>query len=124
MISSSDEIIEKYWKAANDRDWETFESLLFENIIYELPQTREKVCGSAAFREFNSTYPGNWTLSIVRLVVDELQAVSEISFLDKNEEQIGISFFEIKNGLIHRIVEYWPSPYDPPVRESKFVEKY
>ena len=124
MMNTHKKIIEKYWKAANARDWETFESLLHKDIVYEIPQTRERIRGRTAFREFNASYPGNWTLEIVRLVVDEHQAVSQIAFRVDDEEQSGISFFEIKDGLIHRIVEFWPDPYDPPVRQFDAIERY
>jgi SnoaL-like domain len=86
MINSSKEIIENYWEAANNRDWVSFEALSSENIVYDLPQTRERIRGCENFKEFNATYPGNWALSIVRLVVDEYQAVSQITFLDNNDE--------------------------------------
>ena len=124
MKTESKTIIENYWEAANNRDWKTFESFLSEHLVYELPQTRERIRGRSAFREFNQTYPGNWTLMVVRLVVEEDRAVSQISFFDNDEEQTGISFFEIQNGLIHRIIEYWPSPYDPPFRNAKSIERY
>ncbi len=124
MTNSTRAIIEKYWKAVNGRDWSTFEVLIDENILYDLPQTRERTHGRKAFREFNQNYPGDWNLSIVNLVTDEYQAVSTISFKDNGEEQTGISFFEIKNGLIRKIVEYWPSPYDPPSRDSDDIERY
>ncbi len=117
------QIIERYWQAANDRDWDTFESLLHQDIVYELPQTRERIRGHTAFREFNASYPGDWTLEIVHLVVDEHQAVSQIAFHVDNEEQAGISFFEIRDGLIRRIVEFWPDPYDPPVRQFDAIER-
>ncbi len=123
-MNAHKKIIKEYWKAANDRDWDTFESLLHKDIVYEIPQTRERIRGRIAFREFNVSYPGNWTLEIVRLVVDEYQAVSQIVFRVNDEEQSGISFFEIKNGLIHRIVEFWPVPYDPPVRQFHSIERY
>ena len=117
-------IIEEYWKAANDRDWVTFESLLHEDIVYEIPQTRERIRGRVAFREFNATYPGDWTLKIVSLVADEFQAVSQIVFRVNDEEQSAISFFGFKNALINRIVEFWPEPYDPPARQTDSIERY
>ena len=124
MTNTSIESIKKYWKTVNLRDWETFESLLHENIIYDLPQSRERIHGRVAFREFNAAYPGDWTLEIVRLVGDENQAVSQINFQVNDEEQPGISFFEFRNGLIYRIVEFWPAPYEPPVRQSHSIERY
>lgn len=125
MAKKIKEIITKYWKAANNRDWETFEILLSENIVYELPQTRERVRGRRAFREFNETYPGDWSLFIVRLVVDaEGLGASQIRFESDGEEQTGISFFDIQGGLIQRITEFWPSPYTPPVRKTNVIERY
>jgi hypothetical protein len=117
-------IIKTYWQAANDRDWQTFETLLHPDMVYELPQTRERVRGSSAFTEFNATYPGDWKLEMVRLCADESQAVSQIIFKSGGEDQTGISFFKFKNGLIFRISEYWPVPYKPPKRQIKAIERY
>ena len=117
-------IIEKYWKAANARDWKTFASLLHKNIVYDLPQSKERIRGRKDFTEFNATYPGKWTLEISRLVSDEKQTVTQIKVLTAEEEQTGISFFEFKDGLIYRIVEYWPVPYDPPDRAINGIERY
>jgi len=124
MTNTSIESIKKYWKTVNLRDWETFESLLHEDIIYDLPQSRERIYGRVAFREFNAAYPGDWTLEIVRLVGDENQVVSQISFQVNDEEQSGISLFEFRNDVIYRIVEFWPSPYEPLVRQSHSIERY
>lgn len=125
MANQFEEIILAYWKAVNNRDWKTFEKLVSENIVYVLPQSRERVQGRKAFREFNETYPGEWTLSVVRLVVNEEGlGATQISFYSGGEEQTGISFFDIGGGLITRITEYWPSPYQPPARNSNFVESY
>jgi len=124
IVDTHKDIIERFWKAVNNRDWETFESLVHEDIVYELPQTRERVRTRVAFRELNANYPGDWTLRIVRLVVDDCQAASQIAFRINDEEQVGISFFEFKNELIYRIIEFWPYPYEPPVRQSEGIERY
>lgn len=124
MITSTKTIIEKYWKAINDRDWKSFEQLVAGDIIYILPQSREKIRGRLAFKEFNETYPGNWTLSVTTLVTDEKRAVSKIAFVNDNEEQTGISFFELQNNVIQKITEYWPTPYEPPLRNCDYIERY
>ncbi|MGV7222757.1 MAG: nuclear transport factor 2 family protein [Nitrospinales bacterium] len=124
MAKSTEAIIGKYWNAVNDRDWLTFMDLLAEDITYVLPQTREKIQGRLAFKSFNETYPGNWTLSVTTLVSGENQAASIIAFVDNEEEQIGISFFELKDGLIQSITEYWPTPYQPPTRNFEYIERF
>ena len=124
IINTPRELVEHYWQTANDRDWQAFGTLLHEDIVYEIPQTRERIRGRAAYIDFNTTYPGDWTLQIVRLVADQHQAVSQIAFRVNGEEQVGISFFEFRDGLIYRIVDFWPVSYEPPVRQSQSVEQY
>lgn len=69
-------IIEKYWTSCNDRGWETFGSLIAPDVIYECPQTRERVRGHDAYVRFNREFPGDWQLSINRIVGDEQQVIS------------------------------------------------
>jgi hypothetical protein len=97
---------------------------LHEDVVYEIPQTRERVRGRAAYVDFNATYPGDWTLEILRLVADEQGAVSQIAFRVGDQEEPGITFFEFKEGLIYRITDYWPVAYEPPLRHSRYVERY
>jgi hypothetical protein len=93
-------------------------------MVYEIPQTRERVRGRAAYIDFNKTYPGEWTLALVRLIADSQQAVSQIAFRVNGQEQTGITFFEFRDGLIHHIVDFWPESYEPPLRHSTLVERY
>ncbi|RPI77575.1 MAG: nuclear transport factor 2 family protein [Desulfobacteraceae bacterium] len=116
--------VEQYWQTLNDRDWQAFGALLHEGMVYEIPQTRERVRGKEAYIDFNKTYPGDWTLAIVHLVADQHRAVSQIAFRDDGQEQVGISFFEFKDGLICRITDFWPVAYEPPLRQSRFIERY
>ena len=98
------EIVESYWNAINNRDWNTYERLISEDILYQLPQTREQTRGKKACRAFNETYPGNWTLSVVDLISDGDRVVSKISFVDSGKEQTAISFFKLKNGLLALLI--------------------
>ncbi len=118
------DLVKNYWKAINNRDWDRYESLIADDILYQLPQTREQTRGKKACRAFNETYPGEWTLSVVDLLSDGDRVVSKISFVDNGTEQTAISFFELEHGLIKQIVEYWPDPYDPPKRNFDLVEYY
>lgn len=119
------EIIEKYWESVNSRDWVTFKTLVDDEVIYKLPQTREMIKGSSALSEFNETYPGEWTIEVLMIIVGESsKAASKIKFIDKGSVQIGLSFFEMKNNRISNIEEYWPEDYEPPLRASKSVLRY
>jgi len=118
------EIIKKYWLVINDRNWSVFQTLVDENIIYELPQTREMIKGCPAFKDFNENYPGKWTIEVVQIIAEEKKATSKILFKDNDIIEIAISFFEIENNKIFKIEEFWPEKYEPPVRNSKYIIRY
>lgn len=124
MSTSTRELIESYWRYANARDWPAFGTLLAESIIYEVPQTRERVRGKEAYVEFNATYPGEWHAEVVRIIAEHSRAVSNVAFGIGAEIATGISFFELEDGRITRITDYWPEPYEPPVRNTSRIERY
>jgi ketosteroid isomerase-like protein len=124
MSETLETLVEQYWNAAVARDWKAFGELLHEQVLYEIPQTLERVRGRAAYVEFNATYPGDWTLEVESIIANERQAVSRVSFEVDGEFETGITFFEFRDGLISRITDYWPVPYAPPMRVSDKVERY
>jgi ketosteroid isomerase-like protein len=117
---SKQQKIETYFQTANARDWTGFAALLHPDVLYELPQTREHVRGREAYLDFFITFPGDWTLEVVRVIADDVRAAAEIV---DSQAMPALVFFEFTDGLIARITEYWPESYEPPVRVSKFVER-
>lgn len=47
LVNDANEVVTAYWAAANARDWGSFRDLLAEDVVYEGPQTRERVRGRA-----------------------------------------------------------------------------
>ena len=119
------QIIETYFQTLNARDWTGFAATLHEQVLYEMPQTRERVRGREAYLDFNITYPfnGEWSLEVMRLVVDDLRGAAEMVMRVDGQIMSALVFFEFRDGLIVRITDYWPESYEPPVRVSKFVER-
>ena len=117
-------LIEAYWRAANARDWDAFGLLLHPEVVYEVPQTRERVRGREDYLEFNRTWPGDWRAEVVELMVDGAKGLSVIDFQVDGESMTGISLFETSGGLVTRITDWWPSPYDPPQRMTSRIERY
>jgi len=116
-------ILGRFWQTANARDWGAFAALLHPELFYVVPQTRERVRGRDGFVDFFQTWPGDWEAQVETLIADGRQGVTVIAFASESEKATGISFFEFADGLIHRITEYWPEPYEPPRRFSAFVER-
>ena len=119
------EIVTAYWKACRARDWTAFGELLADDVVYELPQSRERIRGRTTYVRFNAEYPGDWDLEPVRITGDARHAASWIRFTVDGGEQTGIGFFELDDdGRIARIADFWPTPFEPPPGRAHLVERY
>jgi SnoaL-like domain len=118
------ETVQRFWLTANARDWPAFAALLHPEMDYLVPQTRERARGRDAFVEVFRTWPGDWQARITTLVADEAGAATVIDFVVGGEASTGISFFEFTDGLVARVTDHWPEPYDPPPRASAHLKRY
>jgi hypothetical protein len=126
-VSVEVDLVKAYWAAAERRDWQAFSAVIAENVIYEAPQSRERVRGRSAYVRFNRDgFPGDWHLKIVKMVGGDRSAASWISMTDADGTvQPGLSFFEIDaHDLITRITDFWPEPYELPASRAHLVERY
>ncbi|SNT11914.1 Ketosteroid isomerase-related protein [Asanoa hainanensis] len=114
-----------FWAAAEARDWSAFGALLADDVVYELPQSRERIRGKAAYLQFNVEYPGDWHLTVHRVVGEGRQATTWCHFRTDGEPAEALTFFEFdEEGLITTITEFWPEPYDPPPGREHLVERF
>jgi len=91
-----DDVVATYWVAADARDWPRFGELLAEDIVYEAPQSRERVRGRDAYLRFNAEgFPGEWRIAVERIVAGERGAVSLVRLTEPSGEQLAICFFEL-----------------------------
>ncbi|MFE5814019.1 nuclear transport factor 2 family protein [Streptomyces sp. NPDC056479] len=115
--------VERFWAAAEARDWDTFAGTLAEDVVYTLPQTRERISGRERYVQFNREYPGDWHLQIERMVAEPGQVVTWLRFTVGLEEMYGISFFT-GTERIGSITDFWPEPYEPPTGRDHLTERY
>ncbi|MEU4169407.1 nuclear transport factor 2 family protein [Streptomyces sp. NPDC026665] len=117
--------VEGYWAAAEARDWEAFAELLAEDVVYTLPQTRERISGRERYVEFNREYPGDWHVRMERVVAEPGQAVTWTHFTVGLEEMHAITFFTTdEEGRITTVTDFWPEPYEPPAGRDHLAERY
>jgi len=124
-VSGEIDVVTAYWAAAEERDWDTFAALVAEDVVYEAPQSRERVQGRSAYVRFNREgFPGPWHLQVVKIVGGNGSAASWISMTDADGTvQPGLSFFELdRANLIARIADFWPDSYELPASRSHLVE--
>ncbi|MFE7106220.1 nuclear transport factor 2 family protein [Streptomyces sp. NPDC057575] len=120
-------VVETYWSAADARDWDAFAATLADEVLYDLPQTRERIRGKERYLRFNREYPGDWRVRVERVVADgqEQQAAVRTSFTAGGEELHAIHFFVFDaTGRISGITDFWPEPYEPPAGREHLVERY
>lgn len=123
MSQQTRSLILQHWELANARRWSEFSRLLHPALQYEVPQTREYVESGPGYLEMFSTWPGDWNATIKHLVCEEEKAICIIDFLVGGEAMTGISVFELSGQLISRVTDYWPEPYEPPLRSTSSMKR-
>jgi hypothetical protein len=86
--------------------------------------SRERVSGRAAYLRFNAEgFTGDWHLAVERIVADEVTAASWIQMTDAGETYPGLTFFEVADGLIVSVTDFWPQAYEPPASREHLIER-
>lgn len=116
-------VVRRYFDSMAGRDWDAFGEVLAEDVVYELPQTGERVAGRERFVEFNRDYPGDWQLSMTRLIVDGETAALTMNFTVGGEEMVGLAYVELTDGLISRVTDFWPEAYEAPAGREHLTEQ-
>ena len=70
--------IASYVSNAEAREWDAFVALLHPEVVYEIPQSRERVHGREALRAFNTAYPGDWHLELAESYADTEGGVARL----------------------------------------------
>jgi SnoaL-like domain len=125
-MNDAHDVVAAYWAAAEARDWDTFASLLAEQVVYEGPQARERVRGRDAYLRFNAEgFPGDWHLAVQRIVGQDAHAASWIEMSDAGDRYPGLCFFDLDaDGKIARITDFWPERSELPASRAHLVERY
>jgi ketosteroid isomerase-like protein len=119
------DVAARYWAAIDARDWEGLGELLADTVVYELPQTRERIGGRAAYVQFNREYPGDWHVTVERLTGSGRHAATWTSFVVDGRTETGLTFLDLDDhGRIAHITDFWPEAYDPPPGREHLVERW
>ena len=122
------EIAERFIASLEARDWEAWIALLHPDVVYEIPQSRERIRGRDRYLQFNREYPGDWHLRPRVVIADEQHAVVWFAWsLDGRPDEgsaDAMAFFEFADGLITRVTDFWPEPYEPPTGREHLTERW
>lgn len=118
-------IAENYIRSLEARDWEAVTELLTAEVVYEMPQSRERINGRDRLLRFNQEYPGDWHLAVNRVVADERHAVIWVDARVGDEPQLANIWLDFDgDGKIVRVTDFWPETYEPPSGREHLTERY
>jgi hypothetical protein len=106
------------------RDWPGLAELLDPDVVYEIPQTRERIRGRDRYVTFNAEYPGDWHLEPQVVLGDDHAGSLLFRWSMGGESSLAIAFFEIEAGRITKVTDFWPEPYEPPPGREHLVERW
>lgn len=114
----------RFLETLQAKDWAGWTALMREDVVYDMPQTGERISDRDRYLEFNRTYPGEWELRPHVVIGDAERAVAWFRWsLDESETGDAQAFFEFDDaGLISRVTDFWPEPYDPPARPDGLID--
>ena len=115
------EIARLWWSAIDRSDFHAAASLLAPETSVEWPLSNERMESAADWTLVNEHYPGKWSATIDSLVADGDIVVTTTTVTDGGISVLAISWFTVTNGLITRLVEYWPETYAAPGWRSQWT---
>ncbi len=122
-MMDSRKLAEQFFVTLEARDWNAFADLLDPDVVYEVPQSGERILGRDRYVQFNIEYPGEWHLTPKVVVADDAGAGVWFDWtLGDGEVSDAVVFFRTAGGLITRVIDFWPEPYDPPSGRDHLVE--
>jgi ketosteroid isomerase-like protein len=117
------DVVGRYFATMAAREWDAFGTVLSADVVYEMPQTRERISGRENYLQFNREYPGDWICTVTRLIADGTTAAGSMNFTVGDQELVGLVYLELHDGLITRITDFWPEPYEPPTGREHLAER-
>lgn len=123
-MSPLHEMAARFIDTLERRDWDAWAALLHDEVVYEMPQSRERITGRKKYLQFNQEYPGDWHLTPRTIIADEERAVVWFSWTVGGEGADAMAFFEIADATITSVTDFWPEPFEPRPGREHLVERY
>jgi len=118
------ELVAAFAQRLEGRDWAGLAELLHPDVVYEIPQTRERIRGRDRYVTFNAEFPGDWHLEPRVVLGDERNGSLLFRWSLADESSLAVAFFEFDRGVITKVTDFWPEPCEPPPGREHLVERW
>ena len=127
------QVVQEYWTHLAEKKWDTLKTLFSDEFEAYWPQSKELFKSADAFIEMNRTYPGTHKFEFYNSshsydqwdhrdhYISEVKITSEMPD-GKTMNLYAVSNFEIEDGLIVSMREYWADCFPPPEWRRNLVE--
>jgi ketosteroid isomerase-like protein len=114
------------WERLEARDWDGVAATLHDDLVLDWPQSGERIRGPEDFLAVNRAYPGEWHITLERVVAaaDEVVTLVRVEFADEpGRLDRAASFMRVRDVRIASIVEFWPDPFPAAEWRRPWVER-
>lgn len=119
------QLIERFFGNLESRDWVGFAEVLHPEVIYEIPQSRERIRGRDRYVQFNREFPGDWHLSTTQILADGDAGVARFDWtVGSDPVAEAFVFFGVRDGALATVTDFWPEPYEPPPGREHLTERW
>ena len=116
--------IQSFIRLFSDQKWDEAKELLHPDFLADWPQYRERM-NRDGYIEVNRHYPGKHQLTLIRSHEVGALVIATIWIeADTGQKTFVNSFFEIQEGRIAKVEEYWAEPGPAPEWRKQWVEAY
>jgi hypothetical protein len=125
-MAGTKSVVERFIDTLDRRDWEAWAALLHPDVVYELPQSSERIRGRERYLQFNQEFPGDWHLELKVAIADERYGVAWFLWRvgDAGPDDAMAFFTFADDGLVVAVTDFWPERYDPPHGREHLVQRW
>lgn len=119
------DIVRAWWVAIDSGAYADAASLLAPDTPVDWPLTGERLPSPQTWQLVNERYPSQapWRATILDLLTDGDRVVTFTKVTDGHLNDLAISHFVIRDGLIVQLVEFWPETYAVPTWRASWTEQ-
>ena len=115
-------IIYDYWNAIHEQRFDDVRSLFHDTSQITWPNTQE-VFKLDDFIYVNEVYPGEWEEEVLHIYEANDILISEASVKGKDMTFLTIGIFQIRNGKIADLREYWTAVEEIPQWRKELLKQ-